>query len=189
MKNLFYVALLLGLATTAWGQDLSVATTEVTEVAGEVAMGATFVDVRENPEVTDLAYDLPGTLHIPLSELPGRLGEITPDQPVILACRSGRRSVQAARLLQENGYDEVSSLAGGILAWQAADLPVRKGYASPQKKDSSATMSCGGHQGKGKGKGKGQAASCCGKKSSGATGSCGKESSGSKGGCCGNKNQ
>jgi hypothetical protein len=50
MKNLFYVALLLGLATTAWGQDLSVATTEVTEVAGEVAMGATFVDVRKTPK-------------------------------------------------------------------------------------------------------------------------------------------
>lgn len=187
MKTFFYVILLLGFATTAWGQNLDVATIEVAQVAPEVEMGATFVDVRESPEVTDLAYDLPGTLHIPLSELPGRLGEIPTDRPVILACRSGRRSVQAAKLLQENGYATVSSLAGGIIAWQAADLPVRQGYPTLEKKEGAPSMSCGGHQGKGMSKG--QSASCCSKKSGESTASCGKQSSAAKGSCCSGKNQ
>ena len=74
----------------------------------------TLLDVREPWELA--VANVPGTLHIPMGEVGQRLTEITRAQPVVVLCRSGRRSLEVAKLLQQNGY-EVSNLAGGILAW------------------------------------------------------------------------
>jgi rhodanese-related sulfurtransferase len=95
-------------------------------VVAALVEGAIFVDVREANEVAILAYDVPGVINLPLSELPDRLAELPLDQPIVLACRSGKRSVQAANLLTLNNFSEVSSLAGGIIAWEAAGLPVQE---------------------------------------------------------------
>jgi len=43
---------------------------------------------------------------------------------IIVYCRSGIRSAMATNALLMNGYDNALSMAGGILAWQAAELPV-----------------------------------------------------------------
>jgi rhodanese-related sulfurtransferase len=74
----------------------------------------TLLDVREAWELG--VANVPGTLHIPMGEVARRLSEIDPEQPVVVLCRSGRRSLEVAKLLQQNGY-AVSNLAGGILAW------------------------------------------------------------------------
>jgi adenylyltransferase/sulfurtransferase len=74
----------------------------------------TLLDVREAWELG--VANVPGTLHIPMGEVAQRLSEIDAAQPVVVLCRSGRRSLEVAKLLQQNGY-EVSNLAGGILAW------------------------------------------------------------------------
>ena len=74
----------------------------------------TLLDVREPWELA--VANVPGTLHIPMGEVGQRLTEISRQQPVVVLCRSGRRSLEVAKLLQHNGY-EVSNLAGGILAW------------------------------------------------------------------------
>ena len=74
----------------------------------------TLLDVRETWELG--VANVPGTLHIPMGEVAQRLSEIDREQPVVVLCRSGRRSLEVAKLLQQNGY-EVSNLAGGILAW------------------------------------------------------------------------
>jgi rhodanese-related sulfurtransferase len=68
-----------------------------------------------------------GSLHIPLTRLAERLSEIPAGRPVLVHCAGGYRSSIAASLLQRAGRSNVSELAGGITAWEAARLPVRSG--------------------------------------------------------------
>lgn len=79
------------------------------------------VDVRTPEEFA--SGHLPDAINIPLQELSGRLGEIAANEPVVLYCRSGNRSGQAAQLLAGAGYTQILDL-GGIIAWEAAGLPV-----------------------------------------------------------------
>lgn len=74
------------------------------------------VDVREEWE-TRIAT-LPGSVLIPLGELPQRVDELDRDRPVVTYCHSGVRSARAARFLVEQGF-QASSLHGGINAWSA----------------------------------------------------------------------
>ena len=74
------------------------------------------VDVRESWEIEIAA--LPGSRHIPLCELRYRAyEEIDPEDEVVLYCHGGVRSMDAALLLWELGYEHVRSLAGGIERW------------------------------------------------------------------------
>ncbi len=74
----------------------------------------TLLDVREPWELA--VASVPGIVHIPMGEVADRLNEIDRDQSVVVLCRSGKRSLEVAKLLQQNGFDAVN-LAGGILAW------------------------------------------------------------------------
>lgn len=80
------------------------------------------LDVRE-PWEYDEAH-IPGVILIPMNEIPGRLSEIPTDKEVIVTCRSGNRSGQVTDFLRQQGFENVHNMAGGILAWQAAKLPV-----------------------------------------------------------------
>lgn len=73
------------------------------------------LDVRESWE-RDIA-SLPGTLHIPINEVPGRLSELDSQEELVVMCRSGGRSMQVAQFLDRQGFRSVANLAGGILAW------------------------------------------------------------------------
>lgn len=73
------------------------------------------VDVREGWE-WQIGH-LDGSLHIPLGDLPGRLGEIDTRREVVTVCHHGMRSLQARELLVGAGFHRVRSLAGGIDAW------------------------------------------------------------------------
>lgn len=55
-------------------------------------------------------------VHIPMGEVADRLGELDRDREVAVLCRSGRRSLEVAKFLQQNGYRTLN-VAGGILAW------------------------------------------------------------------------
>jgi molybdopterin/thiamine biosynthesis adenylyltransferase len=91
----------------------------------EIADGAALVDTREPHEYEEA--HLQGGILVPPAELAGRIAEVVPDrsQRVVLYCRSGDRSARAADLMEsELGYDDVASMAGGILAWQEAGYPV-----------------------------------------------------------------
>lgn len=72
------------------------------------------IDVREQWEAQ--IASLPGSLLIPLGELPGRVGELDRSRPVVTYCHSGVRSAEAARFLTEQGFT-ATSLHGGINAW------------------------------------------------------------------------
>ncbi len=54
---------------------------------------------------------------IPLNDLPNRLDELDRNREIVVHCRSGVRSAQAAEFLMANGFSMVKNLAGGILAW------------------------------------------------------------------------
>lgn len=77
---------------------------------------ARLLDVRE-PDERAAGY-LADSAHIPLGELPQRVGELARDAPLIIYCRSGVRSLMAAQALSGAGF-EAYSLAGGLVAWAA----------------------------------------------------------------------
>ncbi len=58
-----------------------------------------------------------GGLHIPMPELARRHSEIAKEQPIIVYCKSGKRSQRAVYLLKKQGFKKLLSLKGGILAW------------------------------------------------------------------------
>jgi len=74
----------------------------------------TLLDVREDWELG--VASVPGVLHIPMGDVADRVGELDKSKEVVVLCRSGRRSLEVARFLQQNGFNAVN-LAGGILAW------------------------------------------------------------------------
>lgn len=86
------------------------------------------VDVREPGEYTGELGHLSGSLLIPLRELVNRLEEIQEHKsgPVVTVCRAGMRSATAAAILSRSGFADVSNLAGGLLAWNDAELPVER---------------------------------------------------------------
>ena len=95
---------------------------QVTPVEFAAAPGDAFVlDVRGESEWA--GGHLANATHIPLPELPERLGEVPSDRPIVVHCQGGSRSSIAASLLRAHGR-EAGNLAGGFGAWTAAGLPV-----------------------------------------------------------------
>ena len=87
---------------------------------------AVMVDVRETKEFND--GHLKDAIHIPLSDLKSRIGELDKykDKTVIAYCRSGSRSYSACKKLKKGGFESVNNLQGGIMAWQNQNMPVSK---------------------------------------------------------------
>lgn len=80
------------------------------------------LDVRTPQEFA--SGHIPGAVNISLQTLQSRLSEIPRDQPIVVYCRSGNRSVTASEILAQAGYTDLYDL-GGIIAWSAQGLPVR----------------------------------------------------------------
>jgi rhodanese-related sulfurtransferase len=90
------------------------------------AKEAVIIDVREQNEWD--AGHIPGAIHIPVASLNSRLAELEQykDSPVIMQCRSGRRSAQGAVALNAAGFKNLYNMEGGILAWDKAGLETEK---------------------------------------------------------------
>lgn len=73
------------------------------------------IDVREDFEyqMSNLEGD-----NIPLSGVVIEADKISKDKPVVIMCRSGKRSAMAVMQLEQQGYENLYNLKGGILAWQ-----------------------------------------------------------------------
>jgi rhodanese-related sulfurtransferase len=76
----------------------------------------TLIDVREDWEV-ELAPAPTKFLHIPMGQIADRIGELDPAKETVVICRSGGRSMQVARFLDQHGFMSLANLSGGILAW------------------------------------------------------------------------
>lgn len=80
----------------------------------------TVLDIRTPEEFAD--GHVPGAVNIPLVELEARMSELPAQRPVIVYCRSGRRTQTAIPQLRARGY-AVTEMSGSMLAWRAAGLP------------------------------------------------------------------
>jgi rhodanese-related sulfurtransferase len=81
--------------------------------------GVTFLDVRDQPEVN--LGKVPNALHISRGTLETKVeAAISRDAEVVIYCASGNRSAFAADTMQQMGYANVSSLAGGFRGWAEA---------------------------------------------------------------------
>ncbi|GMR09101.1 MAG: hypothetical protein BMS9Abin26_2115 [Gammaproteobacteria bacterium] len=79
------------------------------------------IDVREAREIT--AGVIHGADHMPLASIPLKLNEIRREEKVVLVCRSGARSAQACAFLDNQGYEHVYNLRGGMMDWHRSGLP------------------------------------------------------------------
>jgi len=85
---------------------------------------AVIVDVRTDSEWK--GQHISGAVHIPLSELKGRMDELKSfeGKQLIMQCAVGGRSSKAVEILQQAGFTNVSNMNGGLVAWQKANLPI-----------------------------------------------------------------
>ncbi|MFU8895944.1 MAG: rhodanese-like domain-containing protein [Gammaproteobacteria bacterium] len=81
----------------------------------ETGWAPILLDVREAWELAIARLD--EAAHIPMGEVPARLAELDRDRDIVVLCRSGGRSAQVAGFLEQQGFEKVWNLAGGILAW------------------------------------------------------------------------
>jgi len=83
----------------------------------DVGADAILVDVREPDEW--VAGHVAGAVHIPMMDIPVRMGEIPTEGDVVVVCRSGHRSANVVAYLHHHGWDNVHNLAGGLQDWTA----------------------------------------------------------------------
>jgi rhodanese-related sulfurtransferase len=92
-----------------------ISATEAAQMLRDQPEQTILLDVREAMELEMAA--VAGALHIPMGEIPGRLGELDASKTIICLCRSGGRSAQVAEFLLAQGYAKAVNLTGGIHAW------------------------------------------------------------------------
>jgi len=87
---------------------------------------AAIVDVREPNEFA--AGRIPNARNVTLSRIEEGAKELEKlkAKPILLVCQTGTRSGQAVRSLQKKGFTDVVALAGGMNAWQQAQMPMEK---------------------------------------------------------------
>ena len=84
---------------------------EMLNAAGKTLL----LDVRESWELKIAA--LPDAIHIAMQDVPDRLADLDHDADLIVFCHHGNRSRVVARYLEQNGFNRVFNLSGGIDAW------------------------------------------------------------------------
>lgn len=115
-----------GLRSLESRPDLTLTTERISAPLAAERLGASdaplAIDVRTPTERS--AKHIAGSVHVPLSRLSEHLAELPKERPLLVFCAGGYRSSIAASLLQRGGFTHVSEIAGGITAWEAAQLPV-----------------------------------------------------------------
>ena len=79
------------------------------------------LDVREPWEFATCA--IPGSVNLPMGQVPARLDDIPADRPVVCICHHGIRSQQVAGYLHQQGLTQAENLVGGIDAWAEVVAP------------------------------------------------------------------
>jgi len=110
-------------ATIAVKQGISEMTPQEARPGIEAAYSQ-FVDVRTPEEYKSGHAER--TRNIPLDTLMQNLDKLERNEPVYLICQTGKRSMKAAQMLNEAGFSQTVSIAGGTTAWQEAGLPMAK---------------------------------------------------------------
>jgi rhodanese-related sulfurtransferase len=90
------------------------------------------VDVREQHEFIGELGHVPGAELVPLATVPVEARKWDPNTEIVVVCRSGGRSANASRQLVQMGFTRVMNLRGGMLAYNAASLPVERTAPEPR---------------------------------------------------------
>ena len=101
--------------------EAAVGQADIADVPAIFDRSVVLLDVRENDEWERGHAE--GAQHIPMGEVPARLGEIDPDATLFVVCQAGGRSMRVAQYLVRNGYEPIN-VNGGMLAWSGAGRPV-----------------------------------------------------------------
>ncbi|ODU98231.1 MAG: hydrolase [Rubrivivax sp. SCN 70-15] len=109
-----------------------------------LAEGALLVDVREIAEVAQLAFDVPGVLLMPMSELEQRFAELPRDRELVLVCQVGTRSLKANYFLMYQGYTKVANMEGGLFKWARKGFPIKGARAGASASTPAAAGGCCG---------------------------------------------
>lgn len=105
-----------------------VPTVTIPDLPDSLPEGVTLLDVRELDEWA--AGHAPEAVHIPMSELAGRLADLPTDNEVFVVCRSGGRSARVTAYLNANGWD-AKNVDGGMQLWQAAGRTLHADNGAP----------------------------------------------------------
>jgi len=84
------------------------------------------IDVREAPEFNGPLGHIAGAELIPLSTVPAQAAGWDRQAPLLLICRSGGRSGQAAAALARMGFAHLYNMSGGMTLWNDQGLPVER---------------------------------------------------------------
>ena len=101
--------------------DVHVPEIDVDQLPAEFGSTAVLLDVREDDEWA--RGHASGAQHIPMSEVPARLGEIDGDATLYVICHAGGRSLKVSHYLARNGF-EPTNVSGGMLAWAGSGRTV-----------------------------------------------------------------
>jgi hydroxyacylglutathione hydrolase len=82
------------------------------------------IDVREPDELVGELGHIEGIEHVPLATVPARCEAWSRDDEIVVVCRSSGRSAKAAEHLAARGFTRIHNMVGGMLAWNAAALPI-----------------------------------------------------------------
>ncbi len=78
------------------------------------------IDVREFNEIA--AGTVPNAEPMPMATIPMRLNDLDRNKELVFICRSGARSAQVCMFLQQQGFNNVTNLRGGMIGWAGAGL-------------------------------------------------------------------
>jgi len=131
-RPLFWVVVIAAIAVVAialvaarpQAQAAALSHVTVQQLHAAANAGALVLDVREPFEYAE--GRVAGSQLVPLATVGARVDDFAKDRPVFVVCRSGNRSLVAARTLVEAGYTDVRNVDGGMIAWAAARLPVER---------------------------------------------------------------
>lgn len=143
MQRLLYILILLifsgQFSCTTEATSAEVTVTEVQEITIARNVGAEdfnrfinekqtaiILDVRTPDELVQGYIKGAKNIDISNSKFTAEVEKLDKSQPVLVYCRSGRRSAAAMRYMRDNGFAEVYNLNGGVIAWSQAGLPLVK---------------------------------------------------------------
>jgi len=94
----------------------------VEEAYSKYQSGVFVLDVRTLEEWNE--FHAPNTTLIPLDQLETRLNEVPRDREILVVCRSGNRSQQGRDILLNAGFEQVTSMTGGLNEWRSNGYPI-----------------------------------------------------------------
>ncbi len=90
---------------------------ELKKLLADANNGLMLLDVRQPYEHDE--FHIPGSILIPLNELPERITELEnyKDAPLVVYCKAGVRSAMACKFLAAHGFNDLTNLADGVMGW------------------------------------------------------------------------